>query len=213
MLYEALQGVVIVPQTNNVALFIDLLPLGYGLERQICPFPWLAFLNKGTIWFSPNLRCLEKKKKKKQRTNKGTQRYSPVPRSPHWDGGFPSRSLACMTFSKSHHLPRVAKNEDKILRWKVIAFCVSLQAYMLYPSLMELFWFRGMKTTGLMQCGKSYLGLRVIILSGFVFPTEESWVHSLSSCMMEFYRNSVTGGPTVTVWSMDIKVMEDPPHK
>lgn len=70
-----------------------------------------------------------------------------------------------------------------------------------------------MKTTGLIQYGKSYLDLSMIIFSGFVFPMEERWVHSLSSCMMEFYKNSIAGGPMVMVWSMGMKVMEDPPHE
>lgn len=48
-----------------------------------------------------------------------------------------------------------------------------------------------MKTTGLIQYGKSYLVSKVIILPGFVLPMEESWGHSLGSCMMEFYKNSV----------------------
>lgn len=46
---------------------------------------------------------------KKQRANKGTQKCNLTPRSRHWDVDFPSRSVACMTFSKSHHLLCAAK--------------------------------------------------------------------------------------------------------
>jgi len=67
-----------------------------------------------------------------------------------------------------------------------------------------------MVNTDLIQYGRSYLGLSVIIFSGFVFPTEESWLHSLSCCMMDFYRNSVTGFSVVMVWSIG---MTDSPHE
>lgn len=47
MLYEALQEVVTVLLVSNVALFISMLSVGHGLERQLCSFTCLGFLSKG----------------------------------------------------------------------------------------------------------------------------------------------------------------------
>lgn len=49
--------------------------------------------------------------------------------------------------------------------------------------------------------------------SDFIFSLGESWLHSLSFRMMEFYRNSIIGNPVIMVWSTGTKVLENWPHE